>query len=142
MRIGTIANKAGVGVETIRFYERKTLIAQPPKPAGGGFRDYPAETVERIWFIRQAQSLGFSLDEIDELLSLRADPSTDCADVRERARAKLGEVNAKIARLTAIRSAIEELIDACPGKGAARLCTILEAFETKELNDHAKELNQ
>jgi MerR family mercuric resistance operon transcriptional regulator len=141
MRISTVARKAGVGVETIRFYERKALIATPPKPSNGGFRSYPVETVERIRFIRQAQSLGFSLREIDELLSLRADPSTDCADVRERARAKLSEVNAKIARLTAIRLAIEDLIDACPGKGAVRLCSILEAFESQEINETMKELD-
>ena len=142
MRISTVAKKAGVGVETIRFYERKALIATPPKPSNGGFRSYPAETVERIQFIRQAQSLGFSLNEIDELLSLRADPATDCSDVRKRARAKLGEVNEKIARLNAIGSALEELIDACPGKGAARLRSILEAFESQEINETMKELDE
>ena len=142
MRIGTIAKRAGIGVETVRFYERKALIARPPKPPNGGFRSYSAETVERIRFIRQAQSLGFSLKEIDELLSLRADPSTDCSDVRERARGKLREVKAKIARLNAIGSALEELIDACPGKGAARLCSILEALASREIHETMKELDE
>jgi MerR family mercuric resistance operon transcriptional regulator len=99
MTIGKAARKAGVGVETIRFYERKGLIDRPPRPNVGGFRVYPVETVERIRFIRQAQELGFSLREILELLSLRADPESDCADVRERAEAKLREVTRKIAGL-------------------------------------------
>lgn len=141
MRIGAVAKKTGVGVETIRYYQRKALIAQPPKPSNGGFRSYPAETVERIRFIRQDQSLGFSLKKIDELLSLKADPSTDCFDVRERARSKLDEVNAKITRLTAMRSALEGLINVCPGKGAAQLCSILEAFDSQEINETMKELD-
>ncbi len=80
MTIGRVANKAGISVETIRFYERKGLIDQPMRPQDGGFRIYPSEAVGRIHFIRQAQDLGFSLKEIVELLSLRADVSTDCAD--------------------------------------------------------------
>lgn len=130
MRISKVATNAGVGVETVRFYERKGLITQPPKPATGGFRSYPPETVDRIRFARQAQLLGFSLAEIHDLLSLRADPSTNCANVRGRARAKLKEVNQKIARLTAIRSTLQQLISACPGNGpAARRCSILDALE-------------
>lgn len=134
MTISRAAREAGVGVETIRFYERKRLIEQPPKPKDSGFRDYPIETVRRIRFIRQAQDLGFALKEIDELLSLRADPSTDCADVRASASAKLEDVNEKIARLVAIQSALRDLISACPGRGpAARSCSILEALETSEI---------
>ncbi len=134
MRIGTAAKWVGVGVETIRFYERQGLINQPPRPSTCGFRSYPSDTVDRIRFIRQAQDLGFSLKEIDELLSLRADPSADCADVRARASAKLEDVNEKIARLNAIQAALQDLIGACPGRGpAARCCSILEALETREV---------
>jgi Hg(II)-responsive transcriptional regulator len=128
MTIGRIAGAAGVGVETVRFYERRGLIAQPPKPNGTGFRIYSEETVHRIWFIRQAQEIGFSLREIDELLSLRADPLADCADVRERATIKREEVDRKMAQLERIRSALKELIAACPGRGALRTCTIMEAL--------------
>ncbi len=128
MTIGRLAGTAGVGVETVRFYERRGLIPQPPKPSGTGFRVYPEETVHRIWFIRQAQEIGFSLREIDELLSLRADPSADCADVRERATMKREEVDRKMAQLERIRSALNELIAACPGRGALRTCTIMEAL--------------
>ncbi len=126
--IGKAARMAGVGVETIRFYERRGLIEQPPKPALGGFRAYPDETVRRIRFIRQAQELGFSLREIQDLMSLRADPAADSGDVRERAAAKLAEVNRKITELKRIRAALETLIAACPGGGALRACSIMDAL--------------
>ncbi len=130
MRIGTVANQVGIGVETIRFYEREGLIEQPLKPANGGYRNYPPEIVNRIRLIRQAQSLGFSLKEIDELLSLKADSAADCADVRTRAQVKLEEVNHKITRLTSMQFALQDLISACPGEGvAARRCSILDALE-------------
>ncbi len=128
LTISKAATKAGVGVETIRFYERKGLIEQPPKPSDTGFRTYPEKTVQRVRFIRQAQEIGFSLREIEELLSLRADPSADCSDVRERAAAKLEEVDRKMGQLGRIRSALDELIAACPGRGALRECSIMDAL--------------
>lgn len=128
LTIGKAAAKAGVGVETMRFYERKGLIEQPPQPLDTGFRVYPEETVQRVRFIRQAQEIGFSLREISELLSLRADPSADCSDVREQATMKLEEVNRKITQLEEIRGALEDLIAACPGRGALRACSILDAL--------------
>ncbi len=127
--IGKAAKHAGVGVETIRFYERKGLISQPPKPAAGGFRDYPAATLARVRFIREAQELGFSLEEIAELLSLRADPKADCGAVQRRAEAKLAEVGKKIERLEEIGAALGRLIDACPGQGALGGCSIMEVLE-------------
>ena len=128
MTIGKAAGRAGVGVETVRFYERRGLIDQPTTPANGGFRVYPEQTVERIRFIRQAQELGFSLAEIAGLLALRADPSADCADVRDHARAKLDEVDRKIAGLEHLRSALAQIIAACPGQGALQTCTIMDAL--------------
>ncbi len=129
MTVGKVAREADVGVETVRFYERKGLIKRPRRPSNGGFRAYPTDVVERIRFIRQAQELGFSLQEIKELLSLQADPATDCADVRERAQTKRNEVKIKIAQLRKIQKALDTLIAACPGKGPTRSCSILEAFE-------------
>lgn len=128
LTISKAARNAGVGVETIRFYERKGLIEQPLKPQDGGYRTYPIETVQRIKFVRQAQEIGFSLGEIEELLSLRADPSADCSDVRERAAAKLEEVNRKMEQLEQIRAALDKLIAACPGRGALRACSIMESL--------------
>lgn len=125
MTIGKVARAAAVGVETVRYYERMGLIDRPQRPAGGGFRDYPATTVERIRFIRRAQGLGFSLKEIDELLSLHADAGADCAAVREHAQAKIAEVDAKITGLMRVRTALQELVSACPGRGALRDCSIL-----------------
>jgi len=132
LTISKVALKAGVGVETVRFYERKGLVQQPPKPSNGGYRIYPTERVDRIRFIRQAQELGFSLREIEELLSLRTDPATDCADVRERAQTKLNEITRKIDLMMGIQTALEKLITACPGQGALQLCSIIEAIETPE----------
>ena len=128
LTISKAARKAGVGVETIRFYERTGLIEQPPKPATSGFRSYPDETVERIRFIRQAQELGFSLREVCELLDLRADPQADAADVRDRATAKLANVNDKMRQLQRIKDALETLIAACPGHGALDCCSIMETL--------------
>jgi Hg(II)-responsive transcriptional regulator len=127
LTISKAAEAAGVGRETIRFYERQHLIEQPPKPHRG-VRRYSDELVARIRFIKKAQQLGFSLREIRELLALRADPSTDCADLREQAQAKLSEVKLKIQQLREIGAALETLIATCPGRGALQACSIIEAL--------------
>jgi DNA-binding transcriptional MerR regulator/copper chaperone CopZ len=132
MTIGAAARRSGVGVETIRFYERKGLIARPPKPPGAGRRLYRPEIVERVRFIRQAQQLGFALREIQELLSLQANPSADCSDVRRRTLEKIEQVNARIAQLADIRGALVRLLAACPGSGALGACSILEALRVPE----------
>jgi len=129
MTIGTAAREAGVGVETIRFYEREGLVPQPTKPAGNGYRIYPEETGLPDTFIRQAQSLGFSLGEIRELLDLRGDPGADAAAIRDRAAAKLADVDDKIRRLERIRSALQALLATCPGRGALAGCSIMGALE-------------
>jgi len=126
--IGEAARQAGVGVETIRFYERRGLIERPLKPQGSGFRTYPAEQVRRIKFIRQAQQIGFSLKEIRELLALRADPKADCSMVRQQAVGKLEEVRHKIEQLHRIGSALEGLIAVCPGRGGLQACSILDTL--------------
>lgn len=126
--IGRAARAAGVNVETVRFYERRGLIPQPPRPAGGGARTYDDDTVARIRFIRQAQDIGFTLREAAELLSLRADPRADCSDVRIRAIGKRDEVQSKMTQLARIRDALDRLIASCPGGGDLGGCTILEAM--------------
>jgi len=132
MTIGQAARAAGVGVETVRFYERKGLIEQPLKPAMGGFRSYSGEIVQRIRFIRQAQELGFSLKEIDVLLNLRADPDTDCAAVQRQAREKLVEVERKVAQLMKIGGALKKVIAACPSRGGLDGCSIIAVLERRE----------
>lgn len=128
MTIGAAARQSDVGVETIRFYERRGLIRQPTKPPGVGRRRYAPEIVERIRFIRQAQQLGFSLRQIQELLSLQANPAADCSDVRRRALVKIEEVDTRIKQLSEIRGALVRLLAACPGSGALGACSILEAL--------------
>lgn len=135
MKIGSLARRAGVGVETVRFYERKGLVEQPAKPRDGGFRTYPRDAVQRIRFIRQAQELGFSLRETGELLALKAIASSNCADVRDRARSKLEDVHRKIDQLDRIKGALEQLIDACPGEGALRSCSIIEFLDSTESDE-------
>ncbi len=127
MTIGRVANEAGVSVETVRFYERKRLIEQPRRPSSG-YRTYDRDAVERIRFIRQAQQLGFTLAEIRELLSLRVDPQTNCADVKGRAEAKVAEVDQKIRALRAMRRALVEISEKCTGEGVTSDCPILEAL--------------
>lgn len=127
--IGRLAREAGVGVETIRFYECSGLIARPARPAAGGYRIYDRDTALRIRFIRQAQRLGFALAEIRELLSLRARHGADCRAVRTRAIAKRDEVIGKIDTLRRMRNALDALIATCPGGGTLRACTILSALE-------------
>jgi MerR family transcriptional regulator, copper efflux regulator len=134
MSIGKAARRASVGVETIRFYERKGLIEQPQKPMAGGFRAYSSEVVQRIRFIRQAQELGFSLREIGELLDLRADPDSNCAAVQIRARDKLAEVERKMEQLNQIGAALREVIAACPSQGGLDGCSIIAALERSNRN--------
>lgn len=135
MRIGEAAKAGGVGVETIRYYERQGLVPQPPKPkTGHGVRQYPQKTIEQIRFIREAQHLGFSLREIKDLMSLQSHGG-DCGAVRAQASDKVAEVNRKIERLTEIKAALEDLIQQCPGRGGLRRCSILRAIRRSK--DHA-----
>lgn len=136
MRIGVVAQVAEVGVETIRFYERRGLIAQPPKPTQGNARQYPLATVKRIQFIRQAQNLGFSLQEIEELLRLKMTSSTNCAAVQAQASLKLIEVNQKIEKLLAIQHQLKALISACPGgDNTTQRCSILSAIDKSDVSE-------
>ena len=129
MTIGKVAGAAGINVETIRFYERKGLITQPPKPSTGGAREYGSEILVRLRFITQAKKIGFSLSEIVELLALRIELNADCKNVKARAVAKRQDVQVKLEQLWCMRDALDELISRCPGQGGLSACTILEAME-------------
>lgn len=128
MTIGKVARQAGVGVETVRFYEREGLIEEPPRRASG-YRQYPCETVSRIRFIRRAKELGFTLKEIKELLSLRASPKSRCADVRKRAQSKIEDIEDKMRALQRMKDALVKLTAACSGRGPVTDCPILDALE-------------
>lgn len=135
LTIGKVARLAGVGVETIRFYEREKLIENPPRNASG-YRQYPPETVARVLFTRRAKDLGFTLKEIKELLSLRVDPGTDCRAVKTRAQSKLANIETKIAELEKMKNALETLTSACQEDLAATECPILDYLESENQNDH------
>ncbi|MBW6503219.1 MerR family transcriptional regulator [bacterium] len=127
LTIGQVAKRCGVGVETIRFYEREGLIVQPSRPESG-FRKYPPDTVGRVRFIQRSKSLGFSLREIGDLLSLRVDQATTCPEVKRRAEAKIGDIGKKIETLLGMKRALEKLTAACRKREATGECPILEAL--------------
>jgi Hg(II)-responsive transcriptional regulator len=133
LKIGALAEQAGVGVETVRFYERRGLLRRPQRPRSG-YRLYPQETVARIRFIRNAQALGFTLHEITSLLTLRVTAGTSCAAVRSRATAKLADVTRRAAELERIRVALKKLVAVCPGRGALVSCSILEALDSSDVS--------
>ena len=131
LKIGKVARLAGVGVETIRFYEREGLIEEPPR-GESGYRQYSEDTVHRLRFIRRAKELGFTLKEIKELLALRIDPETTCEDIRRRANTKINDIEAKIETLQKMKAALERLTAACKGRGPVSECPILEVLEDRE----------
>jgi MerR family mercuric resistance operon transcriptional regulator len=131
LTIGKLAQHGGVNVQTIRYYERRGLIPKPNR-SSSGYRLYDEEAVRRLAFVRKAQLLGFSLHEIDELLSLRMRPGITCADIRKRARQKIATVEEKIAELTRIRGALAKLATACRGEGPTSECPILEALDADQ----------
>ena len=131
LTIGELAKAAEVGVETIRFYEREGLIAQPPRPRAG-YRRYLPETVRRVRFIRRAKDLGFSLKEIGQLLALRVAPETTCAEVRALARSKISNIETRIGDLQRIQRVLERLARTCRGTGPTSECPILDLLDEDE----------
>ena len=129
LTIGKLAGRGGVSVQTVRYYERSGLLPKPSR-AASGYRLYAHEAVLRLTFIKQAQQLGFSLSEIQDLLSLRMQSGTTCADVRQRARKKIIGVSRKIEDLQRIKAALTKLAAACRGNGPTSDCPILEALES------------
>jgi MerR family copper efflux transcriptional regulator len=127
LTIGRIAQSAGVAIDTIRFYEREGLLPEPRRRPSG-YREYDQATVSRLRFIRRAKDLGFTLDEIRELLALSADRHGGVEGVRERAAARLLAIDERIAELQRVRSGLSELVEACPGHGAPEDCPIMKAL--------------
>ena len=128
LTIGRVARRAGVGVETVRFYQRRGLIDEPPRRLSG-YREYSDEVVARLGFIRRAKELGFTLNEIKELLALRLDPQTPAAEVRQRAEVKIAAIEAKIRSLQTMKNALAELTSACSCQGTSAECPLLHALD-------------
>jgi MerR family copper efflux transcriptional regulator len=132
LSIGRLARRAGVGVDTIRYYERNGLLV-PRARLASGYRRYGELELSRLRFIRRAQKLGFTLKEIRSLLGLSA--SRNVGQVKRAAQAKLEDVDARISDLQRVRAGLARLIDACPGHGQASDCPILQALAEEDA-DH------
>ncbi len=126
-----LAKKVHVNIETLRYYERRGLIPEPQRKESG-YRQYSPDYVVRIHFIQKAKALGFTLEEIKELLLLRVDPQTSCDQVRERAEIKMAEMDKKIADLQKMKSALQMLTASCHSGGPKGECPILEALESEQ----------
>ncbi|SEL10659.1 Cu(I)-responsive transcriptional regulator/Hg(II)-responsive transcriptional regulator,TIGR02051 [Pseudoxanthomonas sp. GM95] len=126
MNIGQLARQTQVPIDTIRYYERQRLLPEPPRSTGG-YRRYAEDDVSRLNFIRRAKGLGFTLEEIGELLAISAGRG-DMAAVKDAASRKLSQVEQRIDELARVRDALKVMVDACPGHGALRDCPIVSAL--------------
>jgi MerR family copper efflux transcriptional regulator len=127
LTIGAVAKRVGVAIDTIRYYEREGLLPEPQRRASG-YRSYGEGTVAQLRFIRRAKDLGFTLEEIRELLALSTDRERGVKTVKQRAEARLGEVEQRIRELQRMKRGLKQLIDACPGHGPLEHCPILRAL--------------
>src|SRR2546429_74827 len=130
LRIGEVAERGGVNLQTIRYYEREKLLPEPPR-LPSGYRMFPEQTIHRVRFIKRAQELGFSLAEIRDLLSIQVDPRKECSDVKRMAKTKIADIEEKIRTLEAMKRVLCGLMKLCPGQGPSSECPILESIEAK-----------
>ena len=132
LSIGQVAKQTGIGIEAIRFYERERLIETPSR-TDSGYRQFTQSHIKRLLFIQQGKSLGFSLTEIKELLSIREDPDSGSHEIKALALAKLQNIETKIRMLQGMKKTLKRLVDSCPGQGPKQDCPILEALDTKQM---------
>jgi len=128
LTIGELARRGDVNLETIRYYERVGLLPKPPRTQAG-YRIFPDDAPRRLRFVKRAQELGFSLREIKELLALRIEPGKTRADVRQRAQAKIEDIDKKLRTLRKMKKALEKLTAACHGNGSLSDCPILDGLD-------------
>lgn len=133
MRIGELAQLAGVNVQTVRYYERRHLLREPHRTPGG-YREYDRHDLLRFRFILRAKELGFTLGEIEELLDLRVDPRRTADDVRVRAQEKIAATDRKIRDLQRIRAALQHLVGTCEAHGPVSECALIHAIEAAEVD--------
>jgi len=127
MRIGSAAEQAGVNVQTLRYYERRGLLPRPPRRQSG-YREFPDDAVRIVRFIKRAQDLGFTLDEIEELLALRSEKRRNRARIRAVAGKRVRQIEQKIAELEAMKQALTHLVHCCH-EGSTLECPIIEALD-------------
>ena len=133
LTIGRLSQQAGVGIDTVRFYERRGLLPSPAR-SPSGYRLYSEDTIARIRFIRRAKGLGFTLDEVENLLRLQDQGGRKSA-VRELTERKLIQINAKIDDLQRMRDVLQKLAGECSGKGNVDSCPIIEALSNEDKYD-------
>ena len=134
LTIGQLAKAVGVNVQTIRYYERRRLLS-PTVRTPSGYRMYGDEAIQRLRFIKNAQALGFTLEEIAGLLNLRVDSAASCGDVQRRAQAKLARVEAKLKDLESMAGVLKDLIKSCRAGQPTDRCPILKSLEEKRRSD-------
>jgi len=127
MTIGRLAKAAGVNIDTIRYYERHGLLPRAARRESG-YREFAADDIARLSFIRRAKELGFSLTDIGDLLSLSQDRRNDMRGVKRKAEERLADVERRIEELKRVRRGLKTLIDACPGHGELATCPIVAAL--------------
>ena len=130
LRIGQVAAEASVNVETVRYYERTGMLAVPAR-TDTGYRQYDAEAVRRIRFIKHAQALGFSLKEIRDLLALRVRHGAACGAIERQTRKKIALTDDKLRELTALRRTLKGLVTSCEARETTAECPVLEILETE-----------
>lgn len=130
MRTAEVADGAAVNRQTLRYYERRGLLP-PPDRTRAGYRSYPAETVQRVRFIKRAQAVGFSLDDVATLLHLNDGAPDDCPTAHALAMGKVAELDAQIAGLQSVRATLLRLAARC-GDPSADECPILDDFDSPE----------
>lgn len=128
MRTSEVAVRAGVNPQTLRYYEQRGLLPEPPRTAGG-FRIYPNEVVRMIRFVKRAQELGFALDEVEQLLHLARGGPASCDAARALAEARITDLEARIAELSVMRDSLARLIETCTRPSTQRECPLLEALQ-------------
>lgn len=128
LTIGELAKRAGVNRETVRYYERRRLLPRPSRSVSG-YRVFSDDAVRRLGFIRHAKVLGFSLNEIRELLALRVNSVDACDRVRARTQTKIHDIDKKIAALQKVKDALSELVSACARRGKTTDCPILDSLD-------------
>lgn len=129
--IGTVAKHVGVAIDTIRFYEREGLLPEPQRRASG-YRSYDKGAIAQLRFIRRAKHLGFTLEEIRELLALSRDRRKGVSAVKKRAQQRLAAIDLRIVELQRVRDGLAQLVESCPGHGAPEECPILRALTDDE----------
>jgi MerR family transcriptional regulator, copper efflux regulator len=131
MHISQLAKRAGVSIDTVRYYERHDILPLPKRQASG-YRQYGEQDVARLRFVRRAKGLGFTLVEIRELLALSSRREDDMAGLKSTATEKLADVERKLAELERIRDGLKALVASCPGHGALETCQILAALAEED----------